>query len=120
MAPIPGPDSHLKEVKSLWGASACESLGNILNEFDDLIMKHKADNGRCTIAKHTVEVEPGAVPHREGARRMSTEKAERANQVVRNLLALGMIQPSQSPWASGIVIVKRKTGSCAFAATFAR
>ena len=54
-------------------------------------MKHKADIGRCTIAKHMVEVEPGAVPHREGARRMSPEKAERANQEVRNLLPLGMI-----------------------------
>ena len=34
-------------------------------------MKHKADIGQCTIAKHSVELEPGAVPHREGARRMS-------------------------------------------------
>ena len=50
MAPIPGPDSQLQEVKDLWGASACESLGRILNEFDDLFMKHKADIGRCTIA----------------------------------------------------------------------
>ena len=24
-------------------------------------MKHKADIGRCTIAKHTAEVEPGVV-----------------------------------------------------------
>ena len=60
MAPIPRPDSQLQEVKNLWGASACESLGNILNEFDELFMKHKADIGRCTIAKHTVELEPGA------------------------------------------------------------
>ena len=36
MAPNFGPDSQLKEVKDLWGASACESLGNILHEFDDL------------------------------------------------------------------------------------
>ena len=50
MAPIPGPDSQLQEVKDLWGASACESLGNILHEFDDLFMKHKADIGRCTTA----------------------------------------------------------------------
>ena len=114
MAPIPGPDSQLQEVKDLWGASACESLGRILNEFDDLFMKHKADIGRCTIAKHTVEVEPGAVPHREGARRMSPEKAERANQEVRKLLALGMIQPSLSPWASGIVMVKKKNGELRF------
>ena len=118
MAPLPGPDSQLQEVKNLWGASACESLGNILNEFDDLFGKHKADIGRCTIAKHTVELEPGAVPHREGARRMSPEKAERANQEVRNLLALGMIQPSLSPWASGIVMVKKKNGELRFCCDF--
>ena len=65
-------------------------------------MKHKADIGRCTITKHPVDIEPGAIPHREGARRMSPEKGERANQEVRNLLALGMIQPSLSSWASRI------------------
>ena len=120
MAPSPGPESQLQEVKDLWGASACESLGKILNEFDDLFMKHKADIGRCTIAKHTVEVEPGAVPHREGARRMSPEKAERANQEVRNLLTLGMIRPSLSPWAwaSGIVMVKKKNGELRFCCDF--
>ena len=118
MAPIPGPESQLQEVKDLWGASACESLGKILNEFDDLFMKHKADIGRCTIAKHTVEVEPGAVPHREGARRMSPEKAERANQEVRNFLALGMIRPPLSPWASGIVMVKKKNGELRFCCDF--
>ena len=118
MAPIPGPESQLKAVKDLWGASACESLRNLLDEFDELFMKHKADIGRCTIAKHTVEVEPGAVPHREGARRMSPEKAERANQEVRNLLALGMIQPSLSPWASGIVMVKKKNGELRFCCDF--
>ena len=118
LAPIPGPDSQLQEVKKLWGASACESLDNILNEFDDLFMKRKADIGRCTIAKHTIEVEPGAVPHREGARRMSPEKAERANQEVRSLLALGMIQPSLSPWASGIVMVKKKSGELRFCCDF--
>ena len=118
LAPIPGPDSQLQEVKKLWGASACESLDNILNEFDDLFMKRKADIGRCTIAKHTIEVEPGAVPQREGARRMSPEKAERVNQEVRSLLALGMIQPSLSPWASGIVMVKKKSGELRFCCDF--
>ena len=118
MAPIPGPDSQLQEVKNLWGASACESLGNILNEFDYLFMKHKADIGRCTIAKHTVELEPWAVPHREGARRMSPKKGERANQEVQNLLALGMIQPSLFPWASGVVMVKKKNGELPFCCDF--
>ena len=86
MDPIPGPEFQLQEVEDLWGTSASESLGNILH---DVFMKHKADIGLCSFAKHPVELEPGAIPHREGARRMSPEKAERANQEVRNLLALG-------------------------------
>ena len=73
---------------------ASDTLSRLLTEFDDLFLKYKADIGKCKTAKHTVEVEPGAVPHREGARRMSPDKAERANQEVRDLLALGMIQPS--------------------------
>ena len=81
-------------------------------------MKHKTDNGRSKIAKHTVEVERGAKPHREGARRMSSEKAGRANQEVCNLLALGMIQFSLSPWASGIVMVKKKNGELQFCCDF--
>ena len=118
VAPIPGSESQLKEVQDLWGPAARTALESILTEFDDLFMKHKADIGRCTISKHQVEVEPGAMPHSEGARRMSPEKAERANQEVRNLLALGMIQPLLSPWASGIVMVKKKNGELRFCCDF--
>ena len=49
---------------------------------------------------------------------MSPDKAERANQEVRDLLALGMIQPSLSPWASGIVMVKKKSGELRFCCDF--
>ena len=105
-------------MQKLWGQTAHDSLDNILTEFDDLFMKHKVDLGCCKIAKHTLEVESGATPHREGARRMSREKAERANQEVRNLLALGMIQRSLSPWASGIVMVKKTNGELRFCCDF--
>ena len=57
-------------------------------------MKHKADIGICKIAKHGIELEPEAITHREGARRMSPNKAAKANQEVRNFLALGLIQHS--------------------------
>ena len=49
---------------------------------------------------------------------MSPEKVERANQEVRNLLALGMIQPRLSSWASGIVMVKKKSGELRFCCDF--
>ena len=108
LKPIPGPD--LLSVLSFWGEGARNQLAEVLNEYDDLFMKYKADIGRCTIGKHRNELETEAIPHREGARRMSPDKAAKANQEVRNLLALGLIQPSYSPWASGIFMVKKKTG----------
>ena len=43
MAPVHRPASQLKKVKNLWGLKASASLENILTEFDDLFMKHKAD-----------------------------------------------------------------------------
>ena len=116
LKPIPGPD--LSSVLSFWGEGARDQLAEVLNEYDDLFMKHKADIGKCTIAKHRIELEPEAIPHREGARRMSPDKAAKANQEVRNLLALGLIQPSYSPWASGIVMVKKKTGELRFCCDF--
>ena len=116
LKPIAGPD--LSSVLSFWGEGERDQLAKVLNEYDDLFMKHKADIGKCTIAKHRIELEPEVFPHREGARRMSPDKAAKANQEVRNLLALGLIQPSYSPWVSGIVMVKKKTGEFRFCCDF--
>ena len=41
---------------------------------------------------------------------MSPDKEAQANQEVQNRLALGLMQPSFSPWDSEIVMVKMKTG----------
>ena len=116
LKPIPGPD--LSSVLSSWGEGARDKLASVLSEYDDLFMKNKSDIGRFKIAKHRIELELEAIPHREGARRMSPDKAAKANQEVQNLLALGLIQPSYSPWASGIVMVKKKSGELRFCCDF--
>ena len=43
---IPGPDHS--SVLSSWGAGARDKLQGILNEYEDLFMKNKADIGRCS------------------------------------------------------------------------
>ena len=110
--------SEILSVLSSLGEEARGKLEVVLSEYEDLFMKNKSDTGRCKIAKHRIELEPEAVPHREGARRMSPDKAAKANQEAQNLLALGLIQPSYSPWASGIVMVKQKSGELRFCCDF--
>ena len=53
-----------------------ERLRDVLNRNADVFSKHKADIGCCNFAEHKIELEEGAVPHREGARRMPPHKSE--------------------------------------------
>ena len=66
--PFPGLEAQLDEVRNLWGSTAGDTLEKLLTEFDVLFVKYKADFGKCKLAEHPVDVQPGAVPHLDGAR----------------------------------------------------
>ena len=51
------------------------NLKNLMQEYDSLFMKHKADLGRCKILEHFIDLEPEVIPHREGARRNDSWKS---------------------------------------------
>ena len=72
---IPGPD--LSSILSSWGEEPKDKLEVILTEYEDLFMKNTSDIGKCKIAKHRIELEPEAIPHREGARRSLLIKRQR-------------------------------------------
>ena len=53
-----------------------EKLRDLLNRNADVFSKHKADIGCCNFDEHEIELEEGAVPHSESARRMTPHKSE--------------------------------------------
>ena len=53
-----------------------ELLREVLNRNADVLSRHKADISCCNFVEHEIELEEGAVPHREGARRMTPHKPE--------------------------------------------
>ena len=106
MKAILKPDQS--DVKINWRENACKELEKLMLEYDSLFMENKAVLGRCQVLEYFIDLEPEAIPPTEGDRRMTPDKASKANEEVRHLLALGMIQPSNSPRASGIVIVMKK------------
>ena len=69
----------LREIEHLRGKvtdEQLEAIKDVLDQNEDVISKHKADIGCCNFVEHEIELEESAVPHREGARRMTPNKSD--------------------------------------------
>ena len=62
---------EIELLKGKIGDREFESLRAVLNRNADAFSKHRADIGCCNFVEHEIELEEGAVPHRECARRMT-------------------------------------------------
>ena len=110
---------EIEHLKGKIGEGDFELLRAVLNRNADVISRHKADIGCCHFIEHEIKLEESAVPHREGARRMTPHKSEACRAEIEILLEYDMIEPSKSPWACGVVMAKKKGGNSGFVATFA-
>ena len=107
---------EIEHLKGKIGEGDFEKLRDLLNRNADVFSKHKADIGCCNFVEHEIELEEGAVPHREGARRMTPHKSEACRAEIEMLLEYDMIEPSKLTWACGAVMAKKKGGSLGFVA----
>ena len=101
------------------GEGDFELLREVLDRNADVFSKQKADIGCSNFVEHEIELEEGAVSHREGARRMTPHKSEACRAEIKMLLEYEKLEPSKSPWACGVVRAKKKVSSLGFVATFA-
>ncbi len=60
--------------------------------------------------KHRIDTQ-GAPPIRQPLRRLSPAQRAEVERQVSELLEKGLIQPSDNPWASPVVLVTKKDGS---------
>ena len=67
---------EIEHLKGKIGERDFELLREVLNRNADEFSRHKADIGCCNFVEHEIKLEEGAVPHREGARRMTPHKSE--------------------------------------------
>ena len=108
---------EIKHLKRKIGEGDFESLRAVLNRNSDIFSKHKADIDCCNFIEHKIELEEGAVPHREGSRRMTPHKSEACRAEIEKLLEYDMIEHSKSSWACGVVMPK-KGGQLRFCCDF--
>ena len=90
-----------------------DELLNMLKRYSNVFALSSKDIGITDRIKHVINT-GDHTPICSVPRRPSHEKRALTNKLVQELLNLNIVQPSSSPWASPVVIVKKKTGDLRF------
>ena len=83
---------------------------HLLLKYQSVFSKSKSDLGKTDIVKHKIDT-ADAAPIKMQPRRLPLAKRQEAEKEIKRLLDDGIIEPSNGPWASPIVLVRKKDGS---------
>ena len=97
-------------VEALLGDVAKQKLTELLRSNQDLFALKGQSLGHTDLVLHDVNT-GDAPPIKQHVRRPPIHQREMAQAEVDKMLREGIIEPSQSPWASPVVLVKKKDGS---------
>ena len=89
-----------------------ELLFVLLMEYADVFSFH-SDLGRTDLTKHHIDT-GDSQPIHQLPRRISPARRQEVRQLLNEMLKNDIIQPSNSPWSSPIILVRKRDGSTRF------
>ena len=115
--------NHLRDLyeRSSTGLDAYQKgqLHSLLCDFANLFSSGDHDLGHTDQVHHRINT-GDATPIRQPARRLPPAKMTEAMKAIGEMHEGGIIEPSSSPWASPIVLVRKKDGSTRFCVDYRR
>ena len=85
----------------------------LVKKFHMIFSKNDLDLGKTDKVKYKIKV-TDPVPFKERYRRIPPSQYEAVRKHLQEMLDLGAIRPSDSPWCSAVVLVKKKNGELRF------
>ena len=85
-----------------------KKLAELLTKHQNAFASGPDDLGRTHLVQHEIRTPPDLRPLRQPARRFPFWKQTEAKEIVDDLLKRDLIEPSASPWAAPVVMVKKK------------
>ena len=82
----------------------------LLTEFKDIFSKGPYDMGRTSLVEHTIET-GNSRPVRQALRHHPMAHLDEIDRQVDEMLRHDIVEPAASPWASNVVMVRKKDGA---------
>ena len=114
--PTASPPCRPPPVPTHLSPTQQQQLKDLFQEFSDIVSQGEDDLGCTPLLKHTIETD--GPPLRQPYRRQNPAVRREEMAQVQQMLSNGVIRPSNSPWASPVVMVKKKDGSLRFCVDF--
>ena len=109
MTPNPAGTQNLETGIELT-AEEQEKFRELLKTYECVFSRHDRDLGFCDTVKHTIET-GDAAPIRQRYRSLPPAQYQEVREHIKELVDAGIIRESVSPWASPIVVVRKKDQS---------
>ena len=87
-----------------------QQIYQLFTDFEDIFSLGDTDLGEAKNVQHVIRLEDHA-PFKERYRRIPPHQLEEVKTELRNMLEVGVIKPSESPWTNAVVLVRKKGGA---------
>ena len=93
-----------------------QNAQDLISEFACIFSQNDLDLGKTSIVKHSIKVND-PVPFKEWCRCIPPGMYDEVKVHIQEMLEVGAIRPSNSPWASAVILVCKKMGNYNFVLT---
>ena len=90
-----------------------QQITTLLKQNNNLFADDLSQLGHTKVENHHIPIE-ASVPVRQRAYRVAPPEQDFIKEEINKMLANDLIQPSESPWASPVVLVRKKNGKLRF------
>ena len=107
----------LKEGTSHWTEDQQKRVRSVIEKYSFLFAMDSLDLGRTDMVKHHIDL-TDYTPIKDRYWRIPPHQYEEVQKHLKEMLDIGAIRRSNSPWASPVVLVRKKDGSLRFCIDF--